>query len=129
MPSLLSADKFRCYTDLEKAVVVLSVILSVLSSLFSVYKFRMIVRERSQKLRAAGIRPTFKRVVFVERALANQSRLELLSAVERAGSAEERRPGSEGGDASIGREVQRQRRYQCLLLQGQQQQLQAHTYW
>jgi hypothetical protein len=69
-------------------------IVTVLSSLFSVYKLRIAVRERMQRLLAAGIKPTVKRIVFVERALACHSKQMMLTHEGSAGSLGETRPGS-----------------------------------
>jgi isoleucyl-tRNA synthetase len=99
-------------------LVVSGMIVTLLSSLFSVYKLRIAVRERVQRLRAAGVKPTVKRMVFVERALTNHSKQMLLSLEDRAGSLGETRPGS---DESIAREVRDLQR-QLKHVQEQQQQ-------
>jgi hypothetical protein len=90
VPSVFNPSKFKCYTDLEKALVVSGMILTVLSSLFSVYKLRIAVRENVKKLHAAGIKPTLKRIAFVERALAHHQKTRLmLPMTERPRSHEE----------------------------------------
>ena len=48
---------------------------------------RNFVRERVHRLKAASIKPTLKRIVFVERTLANHSKLMLLSLADKAGPA------------------------------------------
>jgi DNA repair exonuclease SbcCD ATPase subunit len=74
----LDPDKFKCFSDLQQAGIIIGYIFSFLSVLFSVYKARIAVRERVQLLQAAGVKPTLKRIVFVERALANHSKRMLL---------------------------------------------------
>jgi parvulin-like peptidyl-prolyl isomerase len=83
-------------------------IVTLLSFLFSVYRLRIAVDERVQRLRAAGVKPTVKRMVFVERALTNHSKQMLLSLEDRAGSLGETRPGSDESIAHKVRDLQRQ---------------------
>ena len=120
MPSAFSVSKFKCYSDLAKAGVIIGYVVSFFSSLFSVYKARVFVRERVQRLQAAGIKPTLKRVVFVERALANHSKHMLLSLADRAGALGESGPGSDGAAVDTVRDLQRQ----VAQMQEQQQQQQ-----
>jgi hypothetical protein len=127
VPSLYSPDKFKCYTDLEKVGVIIGITLSVLSSFFSVYKFQIFVRKRAQKLQAASIKPTLKRIVFLQRTLANQSKLMLLSHADQTGFLDDSRPASERGVemvAPLVRDVQRQLQEQLKQMQGQLQQQQ-----
>jgi hypothetical protein len=49
-----------------------------------VNKARVFARERVQRLQAAGVKPTLKRIVFVERAMANHSKHMLLSLADRS---------------------------------------------
>jgi exonuclease VII large subunit len=95
------------------------------------------VRERVQRLQAAGVRPTLKRIVFVERALANHSKHMLVTLADMHMHAEpdEGGAGSEGAVDKMVRGVQKQLQEQqqhILLLQEQmkqekqQQQQQQH---
>jgi hypothetical protein len=115
-PSAFDPDKFKCFSDLSKAGVIIGYIVSFFSSIFSAYKARIFVRERMQRLQAAGVKPTLKRVVFVERALANHSKHMLLSLADRGAVPDEGNAGSEDAVVLMVRGVQRQ-------LQEQQQQL------
>jgi hypothetical protein len=116
LPSYFKPSTYKCYTPLELAFVILSFIVSVLSSLFSLNKLRIFVQERVQKLKAASIKPTLKRVVFMQRALVNQSKLMLLSLADKTGADhDETRPASNEAVVQLMRNVQRQ-------LQEQQQQ-------
>jgi hypothetical protein len=87
VPSAFSPSKFRCYSPTAQVLVICGYILSLLSSLFSIYKIRIFVLERSQKLLAAGIKPTLKRVVLLERTMRNKSKRMLLSLAEQVGAA------------------------------------------
>ena len=120
VPSLFDPDKWKCYSDREKASIISGFILSLISFLFSVYKVRVVVRERVQRLQAASIKPTLKRIVFVERALANHSKRMLLSVAERAEALGESGPGNDGAAVDSMRDLQRQ----VEQLQEQQQQQQ-----
>ena len=80
--------------------VVLGYIVSLLSSLFSLYKLRIFVRERMQRLKAASIKPTLKRIVFVGRTLANHSKLTLVSLADKAGDGSNDRGRSNGAQCS-----------------------------
>jgi hypothetical protein len=108
IPSAIDPDKFKCYSDLAKAGVIIGYIFSFFSFLFSVYKARVFVRERVQRLQAASIKPTLKRIVFVERALANHSKHMLLPLADRAGALGESGPGSDGAAVDTVRDLQRQ---------------------
>jgi hypothetical protein len=119
-PSAFDSAKFKCFSDLSKAGVIIGYISSLLSFLFSVYKARVFVRERVQRLQAAGVNPTLKRIVFVERALANHSKHMMLSLADRAGALGESGPGSDGAAVDTVRDLQRQ----VSQLQEQQQQQQ-----
>ena len=102
------------------------------------YKLRVFVRERVQKLQAAGIKPTLKRVVFLERTLANHSKHMLLPRVEQGGAAsvsmDEARPASDEAVVRMLRDLQtqmqqqqqQQQQQQHILRQLQQQQEQHH---
>jgi hypothetical protein len=118
VPSAFDPAKFKCFSDLAKAGVIIGYIISFFSFLFSVYKARVFVRERVQRLQAAGVRPTLKRIVFVERALANHSKHMLLPLADRAGALGESGPGSDGAAVDTVRDLQRQ----VAQLQEQQQQ-------
>jgi hypothetical protein len=118
-PSPWYPDKFKCYTDFEKAAVILGLIVSITSSLFSVYKFRIFVRKRVEKLKEAGIKPSLRRVVFLDRTLANHAKLMLLRVFEKEGSTDGHGLTSDGGVAQSVRDMHRQ------LLQ-MQEQLQQH---
>ena len=125
VPSAFSVRGFNCYSTLAQVFVILGYVVSVLSSLFSMYKLRMFVRERVQKLQAAGIKPTLKRVVFLERTLANHSKHMLLPRVEQGGAAsvsmDEARPASDEAVVRMLRDLQTQ-----MQQQQQQQQQQQH---
>jgi hypothetical protein len=118
-------DKFKCYSDFEKTGVIVGYIITVCSSVLSLFKFRMLVHERAQKLRDAGIKPTVKRIVFLQRTLANHSKLMLVPLSEvseqpgSAGSLDETGPVGADVAVQIVRGVQRQ-----LQEQLQQQQVQ-----
>ena len=122
MPSVFDPVKFKCFSDLEKAGVIVGYIVTFFSSIFSVYKARIFVRERVQRLQAASIKPTLKRIVFVERALANHSKHMLLPLADRAGALGESGPGSDGAAVDTVRDLQRQ----VAQMQEQQQQQQQH---
>jgi hypothetical protein len=82
VPSAFSLVKFKCYSTVGQVLVILGYVLSLLSSLFSIYKLRIFIRERVQRLKAAGIKPTLKRVVFLQRTLANHSKHMLVPLTE-----------------------------------------------
>ena len=84
MPLIFDPSTFKCFNPVALAFVILGYVVSVLSSLFSLYKLRIFVRERVQRLKAASIKPTLKRIVFVERAMANHSKHMLLSLADRS---------------------------------------------
>jgi DNA repair exonuclease SbcCD ATPase subunit len=98
----LDPDKFKCYSDLAKAFIIIGYIFSFFSFLFSVYKARIVVRERVQRLQAAGIRPTLKRIVFVERALANHSKRMLLPLADHCSTLPFRFTGPGNGAGALG---------------------------
>jgi len=87
VPSAFSVTGFKCYSTLARVLVICGYVLSLFSSLFSIYKLHAFVLERMQKLKAAGIKPTIKRFFFLERALRNSSKLMLLSLSEHADAA------------------------------------------
>jgi len=87
VPNVFSYRTFSCFSDIAKVAVIGGYIISVLSALFSVYKFRMFVLQRMRELNSNGIKPTLKRVVFLQRALANHSKRQLLPHSERADAA------------------------------------------
>ena len=124
MPSALDPDKFKCFSDLAKAGVIIGYVFTFFSSLFSVYKARVFVRERVQRLQAAGVRLTLKRIVFVERALANHSKHMLLSLADRGAAPDEGGAGSEDAVVQMVRGVQRQLQEQQQQQQQQRQQQQ-----
>jgi hypothetical protein len=109
-PSAFDHAKFKCFSDLAKAGVIIGYISSLLSFLFSVYKARVFVRERVQRLQAAGVRPTLKRIVFVDRALANDPRhiMVSLSDMHMHIEPDESGAGSEDAVVQMVRGVQRQ---------------------
>jgi hypothetical protein len=135
VPSALDPDKFKCFSDLAQAFIIIGYIFSFFSFLFSVYKARVFVRERVQRLQAAGVKPTLKRIVFVERALANNSKRMLLPLADVCSTLPFRFTGPENGAGALGesgsgsdvagntvRDLQRQ----VAKLQQQQQQQQQH---
>jgi vacuolar-type H+-ATPase subunit H len=109
-------------------------IISVFSALFSMYKFRMLVLERMRELNSNGIKPTLKRIIFLERTLADHSKL--LPDSERADAACIEMADSSGADNEISRTVDDLRarmdkqqetfenRFQQMQQQQQQQQQQ-----
>ena len=118
VPFIFDPYTFKCFNPVALAFVILGYVVSVLSSLFSLYKLRIFFRERVQRLKAASIKPTLKRIVFVERTLANHSKLMLLSLADKAGDgSDESRPSSDEAVVQMVRSVQRQ-------VQEQQQQQQ-----
>ena len=120
VPLIFDPSTFKCFNPVALAFVILGYIVSALSSLFSLYKLRIFVRERVQRLKAASIKPTLKRIVFVERTLANHSKLMLLSLADKAGDgSDESRHESDDAVVQMVRSVQRQ-------VQEQQQQQQQH---
>ena len=123
VPSAFDPAKFKCFSDLSKAGVIIGYIFSFFSFLFSVYKVRVVVRERVQRLQAASIKPTLKRVVFVERALANHSKHMLLSLADRAGALGESGPAGDAAAVDTVRDLQRQ---VAQLQEQQRQQQQEH---
>ena len=121
VPLIFDPSTFACFNPVALAFVILGYVVSVLSSLFSLYKLRIFVRERVHRLKAASIKPTLKRIVFVERTLANHSKLMLLSLADKAGDgSDESRPGSEDAVVQMVRSVQRQ------VQEQQQQHIQEH---
>ena len=93
------------------------------------YKFRIFVRERVQKLKTAGIAPTLKRGVFLERTLANHAKVELMSDFERESNFGRRVAAGDGevnqSVRDIARQLQQvQEQLQQQELKFQQQQLQ-----
>ena len=95
------------------------------------YKFRIFVRERVQKLKTAGIAPTLKRGVFLERTLANHAKVDLMSDFERESNFGRRMPVSDGEVVQSVRDIQRQLqrvqeqlRQQEVKSQQQQQEIQ-----
>ena len=86
------------------------------------YKLRIFVRERVQKLKTAGIAPTLKRVVFLERTLANHAKVELMSDFERESNFGRCMPASDDEVVQSVRDIQRQlQRVQEQLRQQEQQ--------
>ena len=131
MPLIFDLSTFKCFNPVALAFVILGYVVSALSSFFSLYKLRIFVRERVQRLKAASIKPTLKRIVFVERTLANHSKLMLLPLADKAGDgSDESRPGSEDAVVqmvrSVQRQVQQQQQQQQQHLQEQLQQQQQH---
>ena len=121
MPSAFSVAQFKCYTAEAQVLVICGYILSVLSSLFSMYKLRIFVRERVDKLVAAGIKPTLKHVVFLDRAFRSHSKreMELLSVTEPAASYDMN--GSTSSPARDGEDVGLLRDFQLQMQQTQQE--------
>jgi hypothetical protein len=64
-------------------------IISIVSSIFSLYKLRDVVRERVLKPKEAEIKPTLKRIVYLERTLANHAKLTLGSKSDHPGARDE----------------------------------------
>jgi ATP-dependent Lon protease len=130
VPSAVDPEKFKCYSDLAKAGVITGYIFSCLSSLFSLYKLRVLVRERTQKLKDAGIEPSLRRIVFLERTLANHCKLMLVPVTddaEQRSAGDEGRPGVDDAVAQMMRDVQRQLQEQLKQqLQEQLKQQQQH---
>jgi hypothetical protein len=133
VPSAFSVAKFKCYTPEAQVLVICGYILSVLSSLFSMYKFRILVQERVHKLVAAGIKPTLKHVVFLDRALSSHSKpeMQLLSVTEPAAlldmNGNTSSPARDGEDVGLMRDFQlqmQQTRQEMKQQQQQQQQIQ-----
>ena len=124
MPSAFNQEKFKCYSTVGQVLVILGYVLSLLSSLFSIYKLRIFIRERMQRLKAAGIKPTLKRVVFLQRTLANHSKHMLVSLTEQpdATPMTEAMPTSDEAVVRMVRDLQAQMQQQ----QQQQQQREQH---
>ena len=107
LPSAFSISKFKCYSDAAKVLVVGGWVVSLISSLFSIYKLRNIVLERIKTLKAAGIWPSLKNIIFIESALRdnpNRMMLSLGEAEESDGtslSLSEAKPSSNEGFAQI----------------------------
>ncbi len=123
VPSAFDPDKFKCYSDLAKAGVIVGYIFTFFSSLFSVYKARVLLRERVQRLQAAGVKPTLKRVVFVERALANHSKRMLVSLADSGAAPDAGGTGREDAVIEMVRGVQRQLQEHQRHIQQLQEQL------
>ncbi len=134
VPLIFDPSTFACFNPVALAFVILGYVVSVLSSLFSLYKLRIFVRERVQRLKAASIKPTLKRILFLERTLANHSKLMLLSLADKAGDgSDESRPRSDGAVVqmvcSVQRQVQEQQQQHIQEhLKQQQQQLQLQQF-
>jgi hypothetical protein len=109
---------FDCSTPFERIWTIIGYAFTMCSALFTLHKLRITVRERVQRLQAASIKPTLKRIVFVERALADHSKHMLLSLADRAGALGE--SGLERDSVHTVRALYRQR----TQLQEQQQQQQ-----
>jgi hypothetical protein len=130
VPSAFDPDKFKCYSDLAKVGIIIGLVISVISSIFSLYKSRLLVRERIQKLNDAGVKPTLTRIMFLKRTLAelegasaNHSRHTLVTyeLTKLPVDLDENRPESDAPAVQMVRSIQRQ-------LQQQQQQLQAQLH-
>ena len=122
VPSVTDPEKFKCYTPVQQGFIITGYVVSALSSLFSLYKLRILVQERVQKLKDAGIRPSLNRIVFLERTLASQSKLMLVpmtDIAEQPGAADEGRSDGDDGAVQMVRDVERR-------LQGHLQQQQQH---
>ena len=87
MPNVFSYRTFQCFSVIAQVAVIGGYIISVLSALFSMYKFRMFVLQRMRELNSNGIKPTLKRVIFLQRTLANHSKRQLLPHSDRADAA------------------------------------------
>jgi hypothetical protein len=124
VPSAFDADKFKCFSDLAKAAIIIGYIVSLFSSIFSVYKARVFVRERVQRLQAAGVEPTLKRIVFVERTLADHSKHMLRSHADKGAAPDEGGTGSEDAVVQMVRGNQRQLQEQQQQFQEQQRDIQ-----
>ena len=55
-------------------MVILGYIASIGSALFSLYKFRLTILVRIERLKQRGIKPTLKRLVFLEQALSDRDK-------------------------------------------------------
>ena len=121
MPSAFNVARFKCFTAEAQVLVICGYSLSVLSSLFSMYKLRIFVRERVDKLVAAGIKPTLKHVVFLDRAFRSHSKreMELLSVTEPAASFDMN--GSTTSPTRDGEDVGLLRDFQLQMQQTQQE--------
>jgi hypothetical protein len=51
VPSAFSLGKFKCYSTTAQVLVICGYVLSLLSSLFSLYKLRIFLRGRVQELK------------------------------------------------------------------------------
>jgi DNA anti-recombination protein RmuC len=109
---------FDCSTPFERIWTIIGYAFTICSALFTLHKLRITVRERVQRLQAASIRPTLKRIVFVERALADHSKHMLLTLADRAGALGESGLENDGDAVHTVRALYRQ----LTQLQEQQQQ-------
>ena len=82
LPSALDPSTFSCYTPLQQGWIIFGYVMSVVSSIFSLYKLRIFVLERIEKLKEAGIKPSFKCILFLDRTLTNHSKHMLVSMSE-----------------------------------------------
>ncbi len=127
VPSAFSITSFKCYSLVAQVLVVCGYVVSMFSFLFSCYKLRIFIRERVLKLKAAGIKPTLKRIVCLERALTNHSKRMLLSHAEQAGGAsiimDETRPTNDATVVRLVRDLQAQMQQQQQQIQDLQTQL------
>jgi hypothetical protein len=82
VPSALDPKTFSCYTPLQQGWIIFGYVVSAISSIFSLYKLRVFVKERMHTLKEAGINLTVKNFVFLDRALANRNEKMLVSLAE-----------------------------------------------
>ncbi len=128
VPSAFNVAQFKCFTAEGQALVICGYIVAALYSLFSMYRLRIFVRERVHKLVAAGIKPTPKHVIFLDRALHNHSKrtMQLLSDTEPVASfsvnGSTSSPASDGDDVGLMRNFQLQMRQTQQEMKQQQQQ-------
>ena len=73
IPSAFSRKQFDCYSDTAKILVVIGYVATVISSIITAYKLLQLAKGRAAALRAAGIRPTVKGILFLQHTLASHS--------------------------------------------------------
>jgi predicted ribosome quality control (RQC) complex YloA/Tae2 family protein len=124
VPSATDPKTFFCYTPLQQGFIITGYVFSAISTIFSIYKLRIFVQERMQKLKEANITPTVRRIIFLERTLANHSKHLMLSLPDRAGTLDETRSSSDEAVVPMVRDVQRQFEEQSKQQQEQSKQQQ-----
>jgi hypothetical protein len=127
VPSATDPKTFFCYTPLQQGFIITGYVFSAISTIFSIYKLRILVRERMQKLKEANITPTVRRIIFLERTLANHSNHLMLPLPDRAGILDETRPSSDETVVRLVLDVQRQFEEQLKQQQEQSKQQQEQS--